>query len=278
MGNVTLSRQWSQTTAFPGDILTVTYTATVSKSQSQNLNMVLNTFDDNLAAYLSSSSLTSFDSWASVSPIPTATGNILQLNTGPSASQSYPGLTTGTKTFVFTVTIGNIAPQVVPGIAMTSQNISTSPTWFLEDTNTLTILALDCIAEESQLVLSTGLRYSIECLEAGSIVQSINNSFVSIDKVIRCGATCNFVQLTNKDERLLLTDDHPILIQGQKVLPSALVGNCNFATRVSIAKTNVYVLITEHPTFVKINGFLVATWGRAAWNEHKRHEASLLLE
>jgi len=63
------------------------------------------------------------------------------------------------------------------------------------------------------------------------------------------------------NEKLLLTDKHPILHQGVEVLPISLRNNYNGISKIVLNNpVYVYTLITEKRTAVNMNGIYVYTW------------------
>lgn len=267
---LTVSRQWSQTTAYPGDTIQVAYNLTLFNNLNVPTDVRITTLDDNLSAYLSASALSSFTPWTPVNLVPGVSSNVLRFNTVGMADQDLAGNQTLMKQLVFDVTIGSVPPQIVPGVNTTKQNVVISvlpQDLTFEDANNLEILAPICVAENTRIELANGIQCRIQDLCSNSLVQSIRGP-VPVLGIAQSGSTTKFIKIKSGKHSLLITDGHPLLLNNREVLPESLLGNSHLAERVEADRYKLFTLITPVSTFVNMNGIMVKTWGQETWRQH----------
>lgn len=237
----------------------------------------LNTQSDS-PQQLSSPIVWGFNQWSLSDPTLGVSGDTVSFNTLGTALESVPDSTELSKVFMFSFTAGPPG-GFYESFASTQSNASftlTNPIQYV-DINTFTLLSEECVAHGTEIEMENQSNSKIESLRARSVLRSIDGS-VQLVELVKAGYKKEFIQLQSREigkPPLLITENHPILIDGKEILPEALLGNSSFAGKLETSRrVALYTLITAQPTFVKANGFWIKTWGEEAWHHRQTHSNS----
>ena len=118
-----------------------------------------------------------------------------------------------------------------------------------------------CVAEGSRVKLDNGELLSIEQLKEGDLILGENDQTVPVCGLIKLAMPLScFYKLQNDSSQLLICRNHPIFHGGREVMPQ------DIGDEVILAKPrSIYTLITRGRQYVQMEGFLVATWSKASW-------------
>lgn len=267
LGKVTIQRTFTPNLLSVGDTTSVKYQLTMENlSQFQNIvQIVMQTFTDDLSALFTVQSLDLVDPWNNTTPMPTFLGGAINFGAG---SQNVTQMIPASLSFVFTV------QAVTTGVlnTFTSTNVwfaDGNPVDLIFDAGSVQVLDVACVAASSSVEFENGLAIAIEQLEAHHPAQLriADNYVVQIVKMQVPSKA--FVSVKNNlGNSILIRRGHPILINNMRVNVEQLIGS-RFADNVCLLEpVDTYTVVTKQEDYILINGIWVATWSEASWNNH----------
>jgi len=149
----------------------------------------------------------------------------------------------------------------------------------------ITPVVCPCLAEGTMVCLMSGYHVPIERLTRGQILQSASNRPVRIEQAIRFQVPGRqFVRIhasalgrNQPAQDLLIRKGHPLLVQSREILPEDLLDLPGVESITLERPTYIYTLVTEQKQFVNMQGAMVATWSREAWEHEVRTKAMLFV-
>lgn len=176
------------------------------------------------------------------------------------------------------VNINSIPPPPEPGprpptvtSTITVDNTIIQPQTQATKNVELTLVPI-CVHGDSIVKTKTGNK-KIKDIRANDIVYDENNKEVIIINNIESIEAEDFIIIDknafgeNKpSERLLITPQHPILVNGEIRESQTLVNNNNIIFK-KLDPVKVYSLCTQEMTYVMINNIPVGTWGKKCYQE-----------
>lgn len=149
-----------------------------------------------------------------------------------------------------------------------------------------------CVKEDT-LVLTLEGQKRITEITQGDLVQNERSEWIPVQCCVEISSHSDFVVIPKgvlgqssvsndavPSQDLYIRSGHPILINGYEVDCAQLVGTTRFGcdpVRQNLpgkGRVRVYTLVTEERYFVNMQGVLVGTWGRAAWENYRLNENS----